>query len=107
MQAGVGSKPVLGAYDIGEKIIIILVFGLFIATIILFQSHITREPTAIPIDTMSRHPLRSVFRVIKRLQSNRGYLNSRETFLCLFYTVPMATIMLVFLVRRSGTEGFY
>ncbi|KAI3557184.1 RTA1 [Colletotrichum abscissum] len=121
MQAGGGGIQAAGTlklYDIGEKIIIvgllvqIVVFGFFIITTILFHHRISWKPTSVAIEgivpwrrylwvlysTSLIILVRSVFRVIEYLQSNRGYLISHEIFLYIFDTVLMVAVMAIFLV---------
>ena len=115
IQSAVTIEPRL--YKVGEKIVIaglfsrLVIFGLFVSTVMLFHIRLSKTPTPQSYyDNISwrRHHtilyvasgfimMRSLFRVVEYIQGNEGYLVSHETLLYAFDTVLMAAVMVLFI----------
>ncbi|KAI1344233.1 RTA1 like protein-domain-containing protein [Xylariaceae sp. FL0016] len=116
---GIQAAGTLKLYELGEKIILvglfvqIIMFGIFIASALVFHRRVLLSPTTESRDGSVRWKshmwalylvsglvmVRSVFRVVEYAQGNRGYLVRREYFLYLFDAVLMLVTMGTFLVQ--------
>ncbi|KAI1379823.1 RTA1 like protein-domain-containing protein [Hypoxylon crocopeplum] len=115
---GAGLMATGGNADTGEKIIVgglliqIIMFGLFIATAVLFQTRYQKYKVAAPAfdatgwrasmfmlyGVSALIMIRSVFRVVEFAAGQDGYLLKNEWTVYVFDSVPMWAVMVIFFV---------